>query len=428
MNSLLTYIDHAFCRICKTGKLEHVLSLGNHYVVTFIDPAELPAWKRGEREPKIPLTLMICSTCKFVQLRETVNQDRLYRKFWYRSSTNESMCRQLREIVDEASAKAQLKNQRFQPVLDIGCNDGQLLSYYSDTIMKVGFDPAVNLTAEAKDRAGTEFILADYFSDRYEEDLRRLAPGGFRVITAISMFYDLPDPMPFLRAVKKALHPDGVFVIQMNYLLSMIEQNAVDNIAHEHLGYYSLAVLKSLVEACGMQVRDASVNDTNGGSIRVYVNHTGPTTNDEYKRVSDLLQIELGARLDDPQTYRKFEGRIETIKSQLREAIYSYAGSVYLYGASTRGSTLMQLLDIGGDAIVGAAERNPEKVGKLMVGTWIPIVSEEHARKAASMFLVLPWHFKSSILERERKTLEEGEVKFLFPFPSPCIYSADRLM
>lgn len=425
----MEYTVQETCRLCHSNDIQLILSLGDQYVVDFIKSTELNAWRNGERENPVPMNLMICKQCKFVQLRETVNPDRLYRKFWYKSGINESMRRQLHEIVQKATAKVRLVHDPLIPsVLDIGCNDGTLLAAYGDAICKVGFDPATNLTAEAKKTAKTEFIFDDYFTKAHAGQLKALAPDGFKVITAISMFYDLQDPRAFLELVRQNLQERGVFVIQMNYLLTMLLYNAVDNIAHEHLGYYSLTVLKQLVESCGMNVCDAELNDTNGGSIRVYINHAGLGISiSAAKRVWEILQIEEASKLDNIQTYLAFRARIEEIKTAVRMAIYSHSGKVYLYGASTRGSTLMQLLNLPASSIVGVAERNPEKVGLHMVGTWLPIVSESVAREDATMFLILPWHFKTSILERERASLEQRGIKFLFPLPYPHIYSVDRL-
>lgn len=399
--------------------MDTVLDLGDQYVVNFIPQEEVDAWKNGQVEQKVPLQLCLCANCKFIQLRHSVDPDRLYRKFWYKSGINESMRTTLKGIVDQAIHRM----GDVWKVLDIGSNDGTLLSFYPESFLKVGMDPAENLVEEAKVTAGTDHILAAYFS---EESLPRLENfGKFHIITAISMFYDLEDPVDFLHTIHRVLAPNGICIIQMNYILSMLEQNAVDNICHEHLGYYSLSVLKRLVEACGLEVLDATTNDVNGGSIKVTIGHSGMPVNEA--QVNDILEREAEARLDDIGMYRAFVCRVNTIFAKIRAYIQSEKQeNVYLYGASTRGTTLMQCLKLDNTSVAGVAERNPEKTGLCMVGSWIPIVSEEEARKHATVMMVLPWHFKSSILAREEETLMHS-VRFLFPLPTPRLFYGAEL-
>lgn len=426
---MFEYSEIKCCRLCQSTNLTTILNCGNQYVVNFIQASELHEWIAGKHEHPIPLVLSLCENCKYVQLRHSVNPDRLYRKFWYLSGVNESMCRTLKEIVDEGRTLSGAYTKTV--ALDIGSNDGTLLSFYDSTSTKVGFDPAENLTYLAKCTAQTPHIFADYFTPDYSKHLKVLAPNGFDVITAISMFYDLENPKPFLTTVKDALAPNGVFIIQMNYLLSMLEQNAVDNIAHEHLGYYSLGVLINVLKSCGLRVHDAAVNDVNGGSIRVFITKEGFKPDAKATaRVAALLAKEAAAKLDETATYEEFGKRVGLICSQIRQYInraVSKTKTVYLYGASTRGSTLMQMVVPQRGTIRGAAERNPDKYGYHMIGTWIPIVSEEEASKHADVYIVLPWHFKRSILDREEAMMLRG-VELMFPLPTPRVYTMSRVL
>lgn len=429
---MFSYSRTNVCRLCKSSRCTDILDLGEQYVVNFIPEKDIQSWKDGKVEKAIPLILMVCEDCSYVQIRHSVDPDRLYRKFWYKSGINESMRTTLREIVYEAKDIAGVSDKGH--VMDIASNDGTLLSFYPDTMFKVGFDPALNLKEEAVKLGRTPHIIADYFTKEafekwggYNIDME----DGFDVITAISVFYDLEDPVPFLELVKETMSQTGVFVIQMNYLLTMLRDRAIDNIAHEHLGYYSLMALKQLMERCGLQIQDASLNGVNGGSIRVFICHKGRTqTVNQETNVNTILQSEIDAKLADPATYVAFAEAMQTIKNQIIHEVARCKAQgklVYLYGASTRGSTLMQYLNLPADYIVAAAERNPEKYGHYMVGTWIPIISEEDARKNADVFIVLPWHFKAAILAREENTMMGG-TQFLFPLPQPSVYQAKRIV
>lgn len=427
---MFAYTRTNVCRLCKSENVQDILDLGEQFVVNFIPPHQIQDWKDGKVEKAIPLILMVCKDCSYVQIRHSVDPDRLYRKFWYKSGINESMRNTLREIVYEAKDIAGISDEGN--VMDIASNDGTLLSFYPDSMLKVGFDPALNLRNEAMSLGRTPHIIADYFTEEaYQKWTKGMTGPSFDVITAISMFYDLEDPVPFLQLIKKIMKDTGVFVIQMNYLLTMLRDRAIDNIAHEHLGYYSLTALSRLMDRCGLQIQDASLNGVNGGSIRVFIAHKGrQRTITQITNVATIAKGEIEAKLADPETYVAFGEAMTAIKNQITHEIGRYISqdkTVYLYGASTRGSTLMQYLDLPEGWIKGAAERNPEKYGHFMVGTWIPIVSEEFARKDADLFVVLPWHFKSAILAREEGTMMDG-VNMLFPLPTPLVYQVKRIV
>lgn len=420
-----SYVKITVCRLCQSNKLQEVLNLGDQYIVNFVRPEDVQKWKQGLVEPKVPLKLVMCDSCKYVQLQHSVNPDRLYRKFWYKSGINESMRAALHEIV--ADCRWAVRIPEGGAALDIGCNDGTELSMFGESTIKVGFDPAINLQEEAKQRAKTEHIFADYFGSSYIDKLKAISPEGFDFITAIAMFYDIEDPRDFLKTIKEVLHKDGVFVIQMNYLPTMLEQNAVDNISHEHIGYYSLSVLASLLDQHGLKVRDAYTNDVNGGSIRVFICHSDYIrTPEELSRVHALFSKEEDQELHDYATYKAFAMRTKFYFGLIKTYLERHYKDerIYLYGASTRGTSLMQALDLNPYWFAAAAERNPEKYGLHMVGSWIPICDEETARKDATMFFVLPWHFKASILTREKEALKSG-IKFMFPLPTPIIISND---
>ncbi len=243
------------------------------------------------------------------------------------------------------------------------------------------------------------------------------------------MFYDLEDPNAFLRDVKKVLAEDGLFVIQQNYLPEMLRKNAVDNLVHEHLAYYSFTTLANVLNANGLIATDVEFNDVNGGSFRVYVRH------DKYlrvdPRVTQVLEGERKMHLDDPDLYSGFRKTVTQNLFRLkdfvvRESVLKHKRFM-VYGASTRGVTTLQLAGLDDPHLIGlAVDRNPDKFDKTMV-TGQQIVSEEGMRQSAPDYLlILPWYFLGSFVEREREFLLNGG-KFVVPFPVPYLLGAEKL-
>jgi len=321
----------------------------------------------------------------------------------------------LRDITSKAEFLGNLKVGDL--VVDIGANDGTLLrSYQKKGLILVGFEPATNLIKDTE--KGTTKIINDFFN--YNSYIKEFPDRKAKVITSIAMFYDLENPKEFVEDIVKILEEDGVWVIQMNYLTTMLENNAFDNIVHEHLEYYSLNSLQFLLEKHGLKVFDVELNDINGGSIRTYIKHKECKKYEISDKVREIIEYENKIGLDDIQPYHDFAKRIADLKENTTNFIkteVSKGGKVYVYGASTRGNVLLQYYEIDNRLISAAADRNPTKWGKNIVGSQIPIISEEQARKEKpDYFLVLPWYFIDEFKQREASYLLSGG-KFIVPLP-----------
>lgn len=403
------------CRVCGRGGLVSILSLGEQYVSDFVS-------SEHEQGVKVPLELVLCEEksggCGLLQLRHTTPPDIMYSHYWYLSGINESMRLALADVADCAGKAARLSPGDM--VLDIGCNDGTLLrSYKAQDLELVGIDPAKNLPQHSSN--GTSKIINDYFSAKAVQEY--YPERKAKVITAIAMFYDLDDPNSFVKDVAGLLHPEGVFVIQMSYLPLMLRTNAFDNICHEHLEYYSLSSLQNLLSRHSLEAFDATLNDVNGGSFRVFCRFRrsglrAPPGGEG--RVRKLLKEEKAMGLDGRQPYEEFSKRVMEIKQKVTEFVMGEKAKgrrIFVYGASTKGNTLLQTFGMDCRLLEAAAERNPDKYGKKTIGTLIPIISEEEARKAKpDYFLVLPWHFIENFIKRERAYLEAGG-RFIVPLP-----------
>ena len=413
---------HSKCRICKSTKLFPLLSLGDLYVSEFVSSDE-------DVTIKAPLDLVMCDLesggCGLVQLRHTVAPEQLYRNYWYRSFTNESMRVALAEIVHCAEDIISLESKDI--VLDIGCNDGTLLrAYRAHGIRRIGFEPSRNLLVFAQQ--GNDLIINDFFNAKAFR--REIPKEKAKVITTIAMFYDLEDPNSFVADICECLHPSGVWINQLSYLPSMLEQNAFDNICHEHLEYYTLTVFANLVGQHGLEVFDVELNDVNGGSFRVFVRHKGTKvgTTDGFgpARVEALMHFENHLGIAKHDLYAAFSDRVQKAQKQLMGFVRSELArgkKIYGYGASTKGNTLLQFYGLDVTLIPAIADRNSDKWGKRTVGTNIPIISEEQARREQPDYLlVLPWHFLNNFQEREHEFLAAGG-KFIVPLPSFRIVS-----
>ncbi|MDO8526142.1 MAG: class I SAM-dependent methyltransferase [Deltaproteobacteria bacterium] len=411
------YTTRETCRVCGGDKLKKILALGEQYIINFLDGDS------KEEGILAPLDMMLCENkaCSLVQLKHTVDPDLLYRNFWYKSGINQTMRNALTDITTQAKKKVPLVSGDI--VVDIGANDGTLLrTYNQEGLVTVGFEPALNLMPEA--RQGTSSIINDYFNQKsFSENF----PGKkAKIVTSIAMFYDLENPNQFVDDIKNVLAKDGVWINQMNYLKSMLALNAFDNISHEHLEYYSLSSLEFLLRRHNLEVFDVELNDLNGGSFRAYIGHKGqyPVTD----RVQELRLSE--APLSSPEIYDAFAASIADMKSQtsdfIRKAVKE-GKKVYAYGASTRGNSLLQFFGLDFNLITAAAERNPVKWGKKMIGTNIPIISEDEARNAKpDYFLILPWAFVKEFVAREKAFFQSGG-KFIVPLSKFRVIGQDNL-
>jgi len=400
------------CRVCS-GDLETILHLGTPYPSRFpLAGEELP--------PQIPLDFCTCVECRLVQLRHTVDPDAMFRQYWYQSGINETMRAELEDVVAQATARVPLLKGDL--VIDVGANDGTLLSFYLDRdLVRVAFEPAQNLQAALRSQA--DMIIADYFPDSlFDLEVRGAKfDEEVKILTSIAVFYDLDDPDNFVAQVKRLLHPDGVWIVQFQDLDQMLKATAFDNICFEHLIYYSLASFQRLIEPHGLRVTDAEVRSINGGSYRLYVQHKNktPTAN-----VDALWHQEYGC--EEWDTFYKFAWRAQEAKRQISAAIRHLVNTgkiVDLYGASTKGNTLLQWCGLDHRLIRRAIERSPEKIGRVTIGTDIPIVGEEEGRRdPADAWLVGIWQFREHILKREADYLTQGGT-LLFPLPKVEIVS-----
>lgn len=393
------------CRVCKSAKIINILSVGEQYLSDFS--------KDDNKPEKSPLDLVLCRMCNLLQLKNTVSPKLLYtERYGYKSGINSTMKDELRKIVIATQKK--IGNHHEITAIDIGANDGTLLSYYPKNIFKIAFEPVKKLAKECENYA--DVVIDDFFN--FSSYSRILKNRKADIITAISCFYDIDNPNAFVRDIKKILQTDGIFVIQQNYLVGMLMNNAFDNIVHEHLEYYSFLSLENLLSRHGLEIFHVEESAINGGSFITFISNK--KTKSIHESVFRWREYEKALKLNEVKIYNDFAKRVKKNKKDLYNLIVSLAKknkTIYIYGASTRGNTLIQFYQLNNKLIKAAVERNPEKWGKMISSLSIPIISEEQARlKKPDYMLVLPWFFKEEFLKREKKYLDDGG-HFIFPLP-----------
>lgn len=399
------------CRVCGNTHMSVVLDLGEQEL-TGVFPKE-----KGVKLTEGPMQLVWCPECGLLQLGHSYDLDEMYgENYGYRSGLNQSMVKHLSNKIAQLEKLYNLKSGDI--VLDIGSNDATTLkSYKTSNLRKIGIDP----TGKKFHQFYTSDIqlVPDFFT---AENYRKVFREGekAKIITSIAMFYDLPSPIDFVKDIASILADDGVWHFEQSYMPAMLRLNSYDTVCHEHLEYYSLGVIKYILDQAGMKIIDVKQNDINGGSFAVTAALQSSTLPSNTPVINWMLEQEerMGLRTIEP--YKDFEKRVLRHRSDLNrllKALHDDGKVIMGYGASTKGNTVLQYCDLDADIITAIADVNPDKFGAYTPKTMIPIISEEDAKaQNPDYFLVLPWHFKNGILEREQDFLQSGG-KMIFPFP-----------
>lgn len=398
------------CRICRGTRLASVLNLGTQYL-TGVFPRD-----PEQRITRGPLDLAWCPDCGLLQLKHSYDPEEMYgANYGYRSSLNSSMVAHLKGKVRALERVRPLAAGEW--VLDIGSNDGTLLkSYSSGNIRKVGIDPAGEKFKEFYER-GAHLVASFFTADSFfsASDGQRAA-----IVTSIAMFYDLEQPADFVRDVARVLAPDGIWHFEQSYMPSMLRTNSYDTVCHEHLEYYSLGIIEKLLLECGLRVIDVQMNGVNGGSFAVSACHADARLPRNGALIDWMLEQEAGMELSSMKPYQQFKERVFRHRADLLrliERLVADGRRVLGYGASTKGNVLLQFCGITSALIPAVAEVNRDKFGTYTPGSLIPIISEAEAKSMKPDYLlVLPWHFKENILQREKDYLASGG-KLIFPLP-----------
>jgi hypothetical protein len=398
------------CRICGNATLIPVVDLGEQ-TLTGVFPTRC-----DQQITRGPLRLVKCSgepdCCGLLQLEHSFDLNEMYGAgYGYRSGLNDSMVHHLYRKVEKILALANPKAGDL--VVDIGSNDGTTLGAYPEGCLLVGLDPT---GAKFREFYRSDIhLIPDFFSANL---IAKAYPGRkAKVVTSFSMFYDLEQPMQFMREVVEVLDDEGIWVFEQSYMPSMLDRNSYDTICHEHLEYYGLRQIQWMTERAGLKILDVEFNDVNGGSFSVTVAKKSSARSAAKQLIAEVLEREHQSGLADVAPYLDFARRVEASRDELNDFLSkarSEHKTVFALGASTKGNVILQYCNISESDVAGVGEVNAEKVGSFTPGTLLPILSEnEVLARNPGYLLVLPWHFRDFFLHNPKF---RGR-KLVFPVP-----------
>lgn len=398
------------CRICGNKQLVTVLELGNQ-ALTGVFPKS-----RDTPVTSGPLTLIKCTGpghCGLLQLAHSYSLQEMYGdNYGYRSGLNPSMVAHLKAKVERIKAFGIIEAGDI--IVDIGSNDATTLKQYElPHATLVGFDPT-----------GVKFrefytsnirLIPDFFDARAFKDA--FGNRKAKVVTSFAMFYDLEDPIAFMREVSEILDDRGIWVFEQSYMPSMLATNSYDTVCHEHLEYYSLAQILWMAERVDLRIIDVELNEANGGSFSVVAQKIrGPRT--ASRAVTDMVEAERLQHLDDLQTYIDFGQRVRKSKQELVAFLKDARAAgkrVAALGASTKGNVILQYCEVDSSLLYAIGEINRDKFGAYTPGTHLDIVDEKEILAARpDHVVVLPWHFRKFFEAQPRYST----LNLVFPLPS----------
>ena len=392
------------CRVCDGQKLQLVIDLGSQpWCNHFLSKDELG------KEDFYPLRVVYCDDCSTAQLDYTVKKEIMFSDHTYLSGVTKSLSSHFKGIADEVQHRFNRKGEA-KSILDIGSNDGTQLIHFQ----KLGWDvlgvESSKTTAKIATDAGIP-TLNQFFSKKIVKSLGK----KFDVINAAGVFFHLEELHSVTEGIKMGLQNDGVFVVQFLYMKSIMENDAFDQIYHEHLLYYTLKTLQILLNRHGLELFDAYLAPIHGGQMIGFVGHPG-----QHQKTTRLIELEKeedSSGCNSIEEYRLFQDRILSMKEKninyLTEAKAS-GKKVFGMGAPVKGNTLLNYFNVGPDLIECLLEKNRLRKNLYSPGKHIPILMEDEMEIKPDIYYVLAWNFKKEILANNQHLVDAG-IDFYFP-------------
>lgn len=368
------------------------------------------------------LNLARCSNskCSLIQLSQIYNLQYVFDHYPYESGITANMKQILQEILDDTKKLCPLDSDDV--VLDIGGNDGTLLSLIDKPVKaRINIDAAAGVVQTVSD-PDYHHIHAHFDAETYH----KLGLPSPKLITSVAMFYHLSDPLKFVKDILDIMDDKTIWVLQMTYVGTMLRDNIIDNIVHEHVAYYSLRSLEYLLTSVGLHIAEARQVDSYGGSLRVFIVKNPDAFPSEYYR-NDYPGIVKFEENNNTNTYEElyaFDSRVQLLKHTLKELVNHISlkhGPLWAFGASTKGNMILQLIDADVNEIPCILDNSKKKIGTKTTGTFIPIVDEAiHLSDLPKYLLVLPYYYKETFIKIIKKALPQGKVvNLLIPLPYP---------
>ena len=397
------------CRSCNSNKLEKCLSLGKQALTGVFPPDTKQKITTGN------LSLVFCKNCTLLQLSENFDRAEMYgSNYGYESSLNPTMVNHLKT---KAEMLQKLTNfSHGDIVVDIGSNDGTFLSFFNKKLSLIGIDPTIS---KFKNKYNKNIIkISNFFSENLLKKyfLKKKA----KLITSIAMFYDLENPLSFAKEIYNSLDDNGVWHFEQSYMPSMIKNTSYETICHEHLEYYSLRSVKHILDKADFKIIDIQLNDVNGGSFSLTVAKKKSKKFDKSRLIDWLLKKEELYKFNDIKTIKLFSENVVKHKKLFKDLIYNLddmGKKIFGYGASTKGNVILQYCEINNKIMPFIVDVNSYKRNRYTPGTNIKIINDSDLKKKKFDYLVvLPWHFREFIINKEKNYLKKG-CKMIFPLP-----------
>lgn len=412
------------CRICGNPHLEEITDFGEHWVQGFFNYPN----KTKPPQRKITTKVVRCmpekfeNGCGLIQNLVSVDPRILYSNYGYSSSISMTMRAHLKYITDRV---IEMRSD-INSVLDIGGNTGELIRNHTGAMNKFVVDPS-DIAKESLENDKDIILINDCYPT--EKLKKQGLINSFDAIYSIACLYDIEDLHIFLKSVKQNLSRNGIYTFEVAYLPTVLKNCAYDGMVLEHISLFSFNVLDRVFKDNGLKIFRAEETETNGGSLLGFATHVECNDYNKYENDLNTLRLkEFELELDTSKPYKKFKEDIERHGKDLiniLDKLKNNGEKIYIYGSSTKLNVILQAWNIGTNYIIAAAERDPRKIGGSLLNG-IPIVSEETARKEASVFLVGPSHFFKEIVFREREIIKNG-TSFLFPLPKIQIVDYELL-
>ncbi|MCL2923561.1 MAG: class I SAM-dependent methyltransferase [Trichodesmium sp. MAG_R04] len=401
------------CMNCHSTNLERFIDFGNQP-----NGNDFPSVDEIDNEQTFPFVMLVCTDCWQVQLQEFPSVDYMFTNHPYITGLNQPVVSHFEELVNNTINKFNIPANSL--VLDIGANDGTLLSKFRDHGMRVlGIDPCQRSYELAKNRGIT--VLEAFWNRESAEAMKHLGiyPD---IITATAVFYHVEDIHSFIQGLELIMDKNTIFCTQCVYLKDVIDKLQFDHFYHEHTMIHAITPLKRLFSEYGLRLLDVDLYPIHGGSFVLYVGREEsdfPTT----RKIDDVIAQEKQGGLDKLPTYLDFSKRVETNKQELislLKQIFKKGKRVFGLGAPLKGSTLLNYYDIGSDLLECVVEINDYKIGRYTPGTHIPIVHEDAINEQPDYYLVLSWNFIDFFIEKFADYLNSGG-KFIIPHPTVTV-------
>lgn len=392
------------CRVCDSTRLEPVVDLGSQpWCNNFLKKEELG------KEPFYPLRVLYCLDCHTAQLDFTVKKEIMFGDHTYLSGVTKSLSEHFRNVAREVDDLF-FKGKKIKAVLDIGSNDGTQLKHFQALGYEVLGVESSRTTAKIANDAGVPTLNAFF-----NLETLRTVDKRYDVINASGVFFHLEELHSVCEAIREGLKPEGVFVVQFLYMKSIMENLAFDQIYHEHLLYYTLETIETLLQRHGLSMFDAYLAPIHGGSIIGFVTHAGKRQ--PSARLEAMRAVERQDGCNTIEAYREFAERIKRMKT---ENIAYLTGArragkrIFGFGAPVKGNTMLNYFGTGPEVIECLVEKNELRRGLYSPGMHIPIAIESELLEQPDIYYVLAWNFKKEILANNRALLDKG-IEFYFP-------------